>query len=1742
MIVDKQILNALPFSRVELGIMHPNESNNFAFNMKRLYHEQLQKQHRNIASMLSQPSNQLPSSPFTSQLHPNSTPSTPTLPQLHHSPEPQSSPALPIIPSTNPLIPIQYGAGSIAQISGADSFELAATSVLLQAMGFDGININMGCPASSAQNGLHGALMMITPGVETQLERLRANPAVYVPVSIKCRIGVNKPANYHWFKEWLFAYISQTGISHYIVHSRIAKLNFNPRKNLNVPPLHPQYIHYLQNDIRQYIEGEKEKLYKVISDYYAKHGTDDQPSPSQPRCNSLDTTNELQQLAQPSSRPIKPFGITGSHKNACMYYIDEASGKKCYVPLAVCLEYNGGVVATSQVAELSWALNENGGHVLRPSFLFPTTDQADHNNDDDVGDKQINEGENDPSQMNTRCWENTQHYTRLHIPALSEHSPNNTEAALSPETDFAWMKKGNDSTFTTTPQSNTDPTQSPSLTLKQPLLPGIMVGRGDMNDIFFPLFYDAFQHALVLASNGKLDAIPSLISPHYHRSIDSLVTDDIDPYDHTKLALNDSNLLQSQPIHSHTGDENNVTNDNVSTFVDSNDPDIILFNTLKSHMHTDPIQHHSGLYIDVRTGQWVNDSKSISTHAESSQQSKNVAEMTEVEKIESISGFPSLDFTIPSNPSRMDILFHYLTEIDRLLFHPTHGRDLQFQYEVSIKQAPTHSIPHSSSPVDIFRKPPFHSTHPEGQSTTPPSSTLTPSSTSSVSTTPVSQTAPNPLPETQMSFLDQSTPPLTPSETLELYEKHRLTPFDQQSLTTCVYNPLNRQSGLSNQPYPYELSQSSCSFATTVKPLAGKQFKPKPIKTEDDEGESDKTKTTGHPDDIDADDNDDDDDGDGTEGSLKPHPFVEYISKVLVAQEISDILTILDTIFYTYQKDLFDRGELKGVKKLHKPQSFDTITELLKAIELCQEHPFLSKVSHKSALNQAIASGVSVEEMKQELGGTGYPKWITSMADYNVLSEYRPLINDLRTITTTQYACIQNAINSSAKPHIIEKLEKQSWDLIFHRVNTYLQSTPSESFESLVQHKRYSSSDAKSRLASNVSRLTKISESQVIASTWYGYLYGASDLFLRPLTTLFANTEANEQWRKIIHTACLLTRGATDEIFNESFYWTHDNRFDGNSDPKYANHTPSRMKTLVKHIEDSDPQKQWHVHQNYPYMGTSSERYPLDRVDFAKSNIHQLLDPSQNESQSQTRNRNQVKQKYPIDALQYDPYTMQLYPLAIMDQFQDSPNSRSASPQPHSTRQSSPTRSQSPARRNVPLNANRSNKLTEFGPNKLTIADHPRSARAAGIIELDHPITKAPPALVNEKYQQYLVSKGDQFYSSIDKYAQIYLKYNQQSFDTYINNADGFLNNFYEHQRFRDEDTVQYIRQRKAEIARLKEEQQSRGEFAEKRQQSEADIMVQRLASQKGGDYEHIDVSEEYVTTKFAVLDKDLRRVHFSFIQRFPFDLSHVSNTTLHQLFQYLGADMELYSTSPFQQIGWDEQKQRYRRADDVELEQFQSRFALESVSWLQSIHANASQNANSSQINYNQEESQSSQQSQHLLFSPQLTSPQQPPHLPSISALLQPDNQAADVLEAMPLFAELCERHQTLISSHHSFQYLSQARINAHNALAYLRGQLALMDSITIPDAIKSTLSPLDLAEYRRSTLHFTVSRDLLRQPVLDFHAKYKLFQDAKNVLSAINNVSTYQTTTHFNPPSVIKPKEAKKIIPPTLAKKDGE
>lgn len=91
----------------------------------------------------------------------------------------------------------------VAQLFSAHAIYMEASAALCHELGFDGIDINMGCPDKTIEKQGCGSAMIKSPAVAREIIRAAKRGAGPLPVSVKTRIGYNKDELDTWLPELL---------------------------------------------------------------------------------------------------------------------------------------------------------------------------------------------------------------------------------------------------------------------------------------------------------------------------------------------------------------------------------------------------------------------------------------------------------------------------------------------------------------------------------------------------------------------------------------------------------------------------------------------------------------------------------------------------------------------------------------------------------------------------------------------------------------------------------------------------------------------------------------------------------------------------------------------------------------------------------------------------------------------------------------------------------------------------------------------------------------------------------------------------------------------------------------------------------------------------------------------------------------------------------------------------------------------------------------------------------------------------------------------------------------------------------------------------------------------------------------------------------------------------------------------------------------------------------------------------
>jgi tRNA-dihydrouridine synthase A len=136
------------------------------------------------------------------------------------------------------------------QIGGSEPREMAYAAQLGEDAGYQELNINVGCPSSRVQSGMFGACLMREPSTVADCFHAMQR-VVAVPVTVKCRIGVDESADFESLAAFV-ATVASAGCTTFIIHARKAILGgLSPKENREIPPLNYERVYEIKRHFPQ---------------------------------------------------------------------------------------------------------------------------------------------------------------------------------------------------------------------------------------------------------------------------------------------------------------------------------------------------------------------------------------------------------------------------------------------------------------------------------------------------------------------------------------------------------------------------------------------------------------------------------------------------------------------------------------------------------------------------------------------------------------------------------------------------------------------------------------------------------------------------------------------------------------------------------------------------------------------------------------------------------------------------------------------------------------------------------------------------------------------------------------------------------------------------------------------------------------------------------------------------------------------------------------------------------------------------------------------------------------------------------------------------------------------------------------------------------------------------------------------------------------------------------------------------
>ena len=137
----------------------------------------------------------------------------------------------------------------IAQIFGAKPKNIKTACEIISKLGFDGIDINMGCPDKSVVKQGAGSALINNPKLACEIIRAAKAGAPKLPISVKTRIGFNTVE----YKKWLPKILAEN-ISALTIHLRT-------KKEMSNVPAHFE----LAKDILKVVRAHNKKIVLIVN-------------------------------------------------------------------------------------------------------------------------------------------------------------------------------------------------------------------------------------------------------------------------------------------------------------------------------------------------------------------------------------------------------------------------------------------------------------------------------------------------------------------------------------------------------------------------------------------------------------------------------------------------------------------------------------------------------------------------------------------------------------------------------------------------------------------------------------------------------------------------------------------------------------------------------------------------------------------------------------------------------------------------------------------------------------------------------------------------------------------------------------------------------------------------------------------------------------------------------------------------------------------------------------------------------------------------------------------------------------------------------------------------------------------------------------------------------------------------------------------------------------------------------------
>ena len=133
------------------------------------------------------------------------------------------------------------------QVGGSNKEELSEVAKIAEDMGYDEININLGCPSKKVQKNKFGACLMKEPDLVADCINSMVN-SCNIPVTAKTRIGFDNTEEFGYLNKFIHK-MRDAGAKTFILHARKAMLTgLSPKQNLSIPKLNYNMVYDIKKE------------------------------------------------------------------------------------------------------------------------------------------------------------------------------------------------------------------------------------------------------------------------------------------------------------------------------------------------------------------------------------------------------------------------------------------------------------------------------------------------------------------------------------------------------------------------------------------------------------------------------------------------------------------------------------------------------------------------------------------------------------------------------------------------------------------------------------------------------------------------------------------------------------------------------------------------------------------------------------------------------------------------------------------------------------------------------------------------------------------------------------------------------------------------------------------------------------------------------------------------------------------------------------------------------------------------------------------------------------------------------------------------------------------------------------------------------------------------------------------------------------------------------------------------------